>query len=144
MKSSVIRARVDDRLKAQARAVLASCGLEMSDALRLFLIQVVIQGGLPFPVQVARHASAKKLKQMKRNSQARDRALVAQGSAVEETFPIRPVRAESARAMPADRIAIEEFQAKRSPQIKSTAQDPKQKHAARHARQQAAKLPKPE
>jgi addiction module RelB/DinJ family antitoxin len=64
MKGSVIRARVDDLLKAQARAVLASCGLEMSDALRLFLIQVVNQGGLPFPVrQVARHGSAKKLKQ---------------------------------------------------------------------------------
>jgi DNA-damage-inducible protein J len=86
MKSSVIRARVDDVLKAQARAVLASCGLEMSDALRLFLIQVVNQGGLPFPVrQVARRGSAKKPKQMKRNSQARDRALVAQGGAVEAT-----------------------------------------------------------
>jgi addiction module RelB/DinJ family antitoxin len=55
MKSSIIRARVDGVLKAQARAVLASCGLEMSDALRLFLIQVVNRGGLPFPVrQVAR------------------------------------------------------------------------------------------
>jgi hypothetical protein len=107
--------------------------------------QVVNQGGLPFPVrQAARHASAKKLKQLKRNSQTRDRALVAQGGAVEETFPIRPVLAEGARAVPADRIAIEEFQAKRSPRINSTAQDLKQKHAARHARQQAAKLPKPE
>ena len=128
MKSSVIRARVDDRLKAQARAVLAACGLEMSDALRLFLIQVVHQGGLPFPVQVARHASAKKLKQMKRKSQARDRALVAQGGAV----------------VPADRIAIEEFQAKRWPQINATAQDLKQNtlRAARDNRPQ--KLPKPE
>jgi DNA-damage-inducible protein J len=133
MKGSVIRARVDDLLKAQASAVLASCGLEMSDALRLFLIQVVNHGGLPFPVrQVARHASAKKLKQMKRKSQARDRALVAQAGAVE------------VETVPADRIAIEEFQAKRWPQIVATAQDLKQKHAARHARQQAAKLPKPE
>jgi addiction module RelB/DinJ family antitoxin len=108
MKGSVIRARVDDLLKAQASAVLASCGLEMSDALRLFLIQVVNQGGLPFPVrQVARHASTKKLKQMKRKLQARDRALVAQGGA----------------AVPADRIAIEQFQTKRGPQINATAQD---------------------
>jgi DNA-damage-inducible protein J len=59
MKSSVVRARVDDLLKAQASAVLASCGLEMSDALRLFLSQVVNQGGLPFPVrQVAPRGSA--------------------------------------------------------------------------------------
>jgi DNA-damage-inducible protein J len=102
MKSSVIRARVDDCLKAQARAVLAACGLEMSDALRLFLIQVVDQGGLPFPVQVARHAPAKKLKRVKRNSQARDRALVAQDGAVEEMFPIGPALAENARVVRPD------------------------------------------
>jgi addiction module RelB/DinJ family antitoxin len=109
MKSSVIRARVDNLLKAQARAVLASCGLEMSDALRLFLIQVVNQGGLPFPVrQVARRGSAKKFKQMKRNSQARDRALVAQGGAVEEMFLIRPVLAENARVVWPDADLVDE------------------------------------
>jgi addiction module RelB/DinJ family antitoxin len=91
---------VDDLLKAQASAVLASCGLEMSAALRLFLIQVVNQGGLPFPVrQVARHASAKKLNQMKRKSQVRDRALMAQGGAAEEIFLIRPALAENARVV---------------------------------------------
>ena len=85
MKGSVVRARVDHLLKAQASEVLASCGLEMSDALRLFLIQVVNHGGLPFPVrQAAHHASARKLKQVKRNSHARDRALVVQGGAVED------------------------------------------------------------
>jgi addiction module RelB/DinJ family antitoxin len=89
-------------LKAQARAVLAACGLEMSDALRLFLIQVVDHGGLPFPVQVARHASAKKLKRMKRNSQARDCALVAQGGAAEEMFPIGPALADNARVVRPD------------------------------------------
>jgi len=109
MKSSIVRARVDDLLKAQASAVLASCGLEMSDALRLFLIQVVNQGGLPFPVrQVARHASAKKLKQMKRNSQARDRALVAEGGAVEEMFLIRPALAENARVVWPDVDLVDE------------------------------------
>jgi hypothetical protein len=53
-----------------------------------------------FPVhQASRTASAKKLKQMKRNSQARDRALVAQGGAVEEMFLIRPALAENARVV---------------------------------------------
>src|SRR6202162_6701101 len=89
MKGSVVRARVDHLLKAQASEVLASCGLEMSDALRLFLNQVVNQGGLPFPVrQAAHHASAKKLKQVKRNSHAR--AL------------IRPALAESAQVVRPD------------------------------------------
>lgn len=100
MKSSIIRARVDDVLKAQACAVLASCGLEMSEALRLFLIQIVNKGGLPFPVRQAAHiVSSKKLKQMKRQSQARDRALVAQGGAVEEMFLIRPTLAENAQVI---------------------------------------------
>jgi DNA-damage-inducible protein J len=85
MKSSIIRARIDDVLKAQARAVLASCGLEMSDALRLFLIQVVNRGGLPFQVrQVTRRGFAKQFKRIKRNSAARARAPVAQGGAGEE------------------------------------------------------------
>jgi DNA-damage-inducible protein J len=99
MKSSIIRARIDDVLKVQASAVLASCGLEMSDALRLFLVQVVNRGGLPFPVRQAVRHAAKKLKQVKRNSQTRDRALVAQGGAVEEMFPIRPALAENARVV---------------------------------------------
>ena len=110
MKGSVIRARVDDVLKEQARMVLASCGLEMSDALRLFLIQVVDRGGLPFPVrQVARRAPAKTLKQMKRESRARDRSLVAQGGAVEEMFLIRPALAENARVTWPDADLVDEL-----------------------------------
>jgi addiction module RelB/DinJ family antitoxin len=98
MKGSVIRARVDQVLKEQARAVLASCGLEMSDALRLFLIQVVNHGGLPFPVQqAARTIAVKKLKQFKRDPQARDRALVVQGGAVEETSAAHAVRRQAAK-----------------------------------------------
>jgi addiction module RelB/DinJ family antitoxin len=135
MKDSVIRARVDQDLKEQARAVLASCGLEMSDALRLFLIQVVHHGGLPFPVrQVVRHTSEKKLKKMKRDSQARDRALA-------ETARVVWPDADLANE-PADGIAVEEFQTKRRPQTRATARDIKQKHAAHYARRQAAKLPK--
>ncbi|HEY3118557.1 MAG TPA: type II toxin-antitoxin system RelB/DinJ family antitoxin, partial [Chloroflexota bacterium] len=34
MKNSVVRARIDDELKAQSGAVLAACGLEVSDAIR--------------------------------------------------------------------------------------------------------------
>jgi DNA-damage-inducible protein J len=97
VRSSIIRARVDDALKAQATAVLDACGLEMSEALRLFLTQVVNTGGLPFPVRQAAHiVSAKKLKQMKRDSQARDRALVAEGGAVDEMFLIRPALVKQA------------------------------------------------
>ena len=41
MKNAVIRARIDSELKANALRVLAACGLESSDAIRLFLQQVV-------------------------------------------------------------------------------------------------------
>jgi DNA-damage-inducible protein J len=78
MKQSVVRARIEDDLKADALEVLASCGLELSDAIRLFLRQVVAQGGLPFavrgPVDI-RMVSPKRLRAMKRASQARDRAI---------------------------------------------------------------------
>src|ERR1700729_1550370 len=48
MKQSVVRARIDNDLKAEASALLESCGLGLSDAIRIFLRQVVKQGGLPF------------------------------------------------------------------------------------------------
>jgi DNA-damage-inducible protein J len=38
-------------LKENATRVLASCGLNISDAVRLFLRQVVAQNGLPFEVK---------------------------------------------------------------------------------------------
>ena len=47
-----VRARISPQLKTQATAVLADCGLNISDAVRLFLRQVVTQRGLPFSVKV--------------------------------------------------------------------------------------------
>jgi hypothetical protein len=59
-------------------------------------------------------------------SLAHDKALID----VFERFALDPLE-----TVPADRITIEEFQAKRWPQMNATAQDLKQEHAARHARQ---------
>jgi antitoxin component of RelBE/YafQ-DinJ toxin-antitoxin module len=61
---------------------LASNGLELSDAIRLFLRHVVKRGGLPFAVRVSpvRTASSEELWKMKRAAQARDRKLVAEGA----------------------------------------------------------------
>ncbi len=47
-----IRSRIEPDLKENATRVLASCGLNVSDAVRLFLRQVVAQKGLPFEVNV--------------------------------------------------------------------------------------------
>lgn len=73
MKNDVIRARIDSELKANAARVLAACGLELSDAIRLFLQQVVAHQGLPFEVRAAdREPSMAQLQVLKRKSQERD------------------------------------------------------------------------
>jgi DNA-damage-inducible protein J len=53
MKNAVIRARIDSELKAEASRVLAACGLEPSDAIRMFLQQVVAHQGIPFDIRSA-------------------------------------------------------------------------------------------
>jgi DNA-damage-inducible protein J len=77
MKQSVVRARIDNDLKAEAAVVLESCGLGLSDAVRIFLGQVVKHGGLPFPVRARHVVPGEQLRKMKRASQQRDRKLAA-------------------------------------------------------------------
>ncbi len=52
MKSAEIRSRIEPDLKEGASRVLAECGLNLSDAIRLFLRQVVVKNGLPFELKV--------------------------------------------------------------------------------------------
>ena len=73
MKDDVVRARINAELKANAAKVLAGCGLELSDAIRLVLQQVVAQQGLPFEIRsVGREPSMAELQLLKRKSQERD------------------------------------------------------------------------
>lgn len=51
-KTTEIRSRIEPDLKESAARILAECGLNLSDAIRLFLRQVVATQGLPFPVKV--------------------------------------------------------------------------------------------
>ncbi|HBG06393.1 MAG: hypothetical protein A2075_21840 [Geobacteraceae bacterium GWC2_58_44] len=52
MAETVIRSRIDSALKLEAQALLEKLGLSMSEAIRLFLHQVVIEKGLPFQVKL--------------------------------------------------------------------------------------------
>lgn len=93
MKNAVIRSRVEAELKEEASRILASHGLEVSDAIRLFLRQVVRQGGLPFVVRdpSLRVASGRHLRSMKKQAQQRDRELLAKGElSGESVVMIRP------------------------------------------------------
>lgn len=47
LKSTDVRCRIEEDLKERATAVLSACGLSLSDAMRLFLRQVVETRGLP-------------------------------------------------------------------------------------------------
>lgn len=51
-KTSNVFARVEPDIKMQAEQVLSDLGLPMSNAINLFLKQVVLQRGLPFEVKM--------------------------------------------------------------------------------------------
>ena len=46
--SAVVRARIDERTKTEAAAVLAAMGLTVSDAFRLLMVRVAKEKALPF------------------------------------------------------------------------------------------------
>ncbi|MGD0662577.1 MAG: type II toxin-antitoxin system RelB/DinJ family antitoxin [Syntrophorhabdales bacterium] len=46
--NSVVRARIDEHIKAQAETVLASIGLTVSDAFRMMMIRIATEKALPF------------------------------------------------------------------------------------------------
>jgi addiction module RelB/DinJ family antitoxin len=81
MKDAVVRARIDPELEAQARVVLKANDLEISNAFRLLLRQVVRRGRLAFAVRDAdvRVTSANHLRVLKRKAQARDHELAVRG-----------------------------------------------------------------
>ena len=46
--NSVVRARIDEHIKAEAEAVLASIGLTVSDAFRMMMMRIAKEKTLPF------------------------------------------------------------------------------------------------
>ncbi|HEX2216119.1 MAG TPA: type II toxin-antitoxin system RelB/DinJ family antitoxin [Xanthobacteraceae bacterium] len=60
-KTETIRARVEPKLKRDAEAVLKQVGLTPSEAITLFLTQVKLTRGLPFPVRMPNAATRRAL-----------------------------------------------------------------------------------
>jgi DNA-damage-inducible protein J len=50
--NSVVRARIDERVKVRASLVLRAMGLTVSDAFRLLLIKVAEENKFPFEIHV--------------------------------------------------------------------------------------------
>ncbi len=63
-KTGYIMARVEPKLKASAGKVLHRVGVSTSDAITMFLRQVVMQGGLPFEVRVPNAETAKAIEEL--------------------------------------------------------------------------------
>jgi DNA-damage-inducible protein J len=64
-KTETIRARVEPELKRGAEAVLKKIGLTSSEAITLFLTQVRLKKGLPFPLRVPNKETRRAIKAAK-------------------------------------------------------------------------------
>jgi DNA-damage-inducible protein J len=63
-KTGYITARVEPKLKASAGRVLSKLGVSTSDAITMFLRQVVLQGGLPFEVRTPNEETRRAIEQL--------------------------------------------------------------------------------
>ena len=64
--NSVVRARIDARVKEEAEAVLASIGLTVSDAFRMMMIRIAKEKSLPFEPLVPNEETIKAMKAARR------------------------------------------------------------------------------
>lgn len=51
-KTAMIRARTSEEIKAKAEEILQQAGLNPSEAINIFYRQIILNNGLPFPVQI--------------------------------------------------------------------------------------------
>ena len=63
-KSSFLNARIRPKLKRDAEAVFDKIGISTTDALTVFLRQVVMHRGMPFPVNVPNRETIKALREL--------------------------------------------------------------------------------
>ena len=64
--NTVVRARIDERVKKEAEAVLASIGLTVSDAFRLMMVRIAREKALPFQPLVPNDETIEAMKAARR------------------------------------------------------------------------------
>src|ERR1700679_2797460 len=69
-KTGYITARIEPKLKARAARVLATVGVSTTDAITMFLRQVVLRNGIPFEVRVPNAETKKAIEELE-NPRAR-------------------------------------------------------------------------
>ena len=66
--NSVVRARIDEHIKEEAAAVLATMGLTLSDAYRIMLTRIAREKALPFEPLVPNAATIAAMKEARRGA----------------------------------------------------------------------------
>jgi DNA-damage-inducible protein J len=64
--NSVVRARIDERIKNEAAAVLGAMGLTVSDAFRLLMVRIAKDKALPFAPLVPNEETIEAMKAARR------------------------------------------------------------------------------
>ena len=64
--NTVVRARIDERIKKEAEAVLASIGLTVSDAFRLMMVRIATERALPFQPLIPNDETVEAMKAARR------------------------------------------------------------------------------
>jgi DNA-damage-inducible protein J len=71
VKTLMIHARIEPKLKMSAERIFSEIGMTTTEAIRLFLKQVELHGGLPFPVSVPNAETVAAMKEANRPSALR-------------------------------------------------------------------------
>lgn len=69
--NAVVRARINEKVKNQAAAVLETMGLTVSDAFRLLLVKVAAEKTLPFEIHAPNATTVAAMKAGKRGEVAK-------------------------------------------------------------------------
>jgi DNA-damage-inducible protein J len=64
--NAVVRARIDERIKNEAAAVLGAMGLTVSDAFRLMMVKIAKEKALPFEPLVPNEETIEAMKAARR------------------------------------------------------------------------------
>ncbi len=68
MKTQVINARIEPKLKSEVETIFQEIGLNATQAITLFYKQVVLNRGLPFEVKIPNHITQEAIKDAENNA----------------------------------------------------------------------------
>jgi len=70
-KSAVVHARMEPKTKKKAEGLLRELGMSPTEAIRLFYRQIVLRGGLPFPILIPNAVTKKTLVKSQRGEEVK-------------------------------------------------------------------------